>query len=336
MKPFNLIAVVCLTAPQMLFAQEPVYTEPAGYVNHTLLQGFNVLGLTMQNPPVASGTLDAVSGTALTDNQLSFTPLAGRTYILEIDEAATTSLVGTIQEIPAASISGTTITTPQNLGNLGLAIGDSYTLRVAPTLEEIFTTVPLSGGGVLVAAVSSGNADIIWVPDGTGGYNRYYLRSGTTPAFRNVATNLASPNVPLIYADGFLLEKKTTASASLVVTGNIKTKKTNSVAIQGFNILSAVSPVGLNLFNAGLESNLTAAVNDTNADIVWVQQPNLTYIKYFRRSGTGAGWRVVGTTTTLTQAQAEAVSLSSGFLIERKSPSSTNISLNVPAGYSQY
>jgi hypothetical protein len=44
----------------------------------------------------------------------------------------------------------------------------------------------------------------------------------------------------------------------------------------------------------------------------------------------GAGWRVVDTTTTLTQEQAEAVDLTGGFLIQRKGAASINIKLNAP------
>jgi hypothetical protein len=147
-----------------------------------------------------------------------------------------------------------------------------------------------------------------------------------------VATNLASPNIPIVYSDGFLIEKKNSASATLVVQGEIKTKKTNSVAVQGFNVFSSVLPTGVNLFNAGLETNMTAALSEGSADILWVQQPDLTYVRYFRRSGAGAGWRVAGSSTTLTQAQAESLSLSSGFLIQRKLSTPINISVNVPAG----
>jgi hypothetical protein len=330
MKHLPLFALAGLAISQSLFAQ--VYSTPVGYHSHTLTRGFNALGLTLHTPILASGNFETVNGSQLSDTELAFSPVAGRTYILEINVAGNSSLVGTIQEIAAASISGTTITTPDNLGSLGLAAGDTYSLRLAPTFEEVFTTVPRSSGGVLDDALSAGSADIIWIPNGSGGYNQYYLGSGATPEFRNVATNLASPNIPIVYSDGFLIQKKNLASATLVVQGEIKTKKTNSVAVQGFNVLSSVLPTGVNLFNAGLETNMTAALSEGSADILWVQQPDLTYVRYFRRSGAGAGWRVAGSSTTLTQAQAESLSLSSGFLIERKLSTPINISVNVPAG----
>lgn len=314
-------------------AQTTVYTAPVGYTTHTLKQGTNALGLTLQTPSLATGTFETVNPTTLTDNNVTYSPVAGRTYVLEITGG---SLTGSIFEIPAANISGSTIsviTTPAtNLVTLGLTTTATYKLRVAPTLEEIFTTVPFANGGVLKAALSAGSADIIWIPTGSGAYAKYYLKSNNR-AFHDATTNAASPNVPIVYADGFFVQKKDTTSASLTVTGEVKTVGTNSALTQGFNLISAVAPVGLNLFNAGLEDDLTAALSAGSADEVWIQQPNLSYIKYFRRSGSGAGWRISGTSTTLTQAQAEAVVLSPGFQIQRKSSNTVNLDLNVPTGY---
>jgi len=312
-------------------AQTTVSTTPVGYTTQSLSKGANLVGITLHNPVLSNGAFSAVSGTQLTAPNLTLSPVAGRTYILEITSG---TLAGVIQEIPAASISGTTITTSQNLASLGLAVGNSYKLRLAPTLEEIFTTTPLNNGGVLHAALNPTSADVVSIPNGAGGYDRYYLRSGTTPAFRNVATNIASPNVPVIYVDGILIDKKTTTAAALTATGEVKTTGSNTVVVKGINPVGIVAPVGLNLFNAGLEDDLFAALNATSADIVWVQQPNLSYRKFFRRSGASGGWRdVANASVNLTQAQAEAVTLSSAIIIERKGASAANLDLNVPSAY---
>lgn len=325
----TLIAAALTSAGQ---AQTTVSTTPVGYTTQSLIKGANLVGITLHNPTLSTGTFSAVSGTTLTAPNLSLSPTAGRTYILEITSG---TLAGVIQEIPAASISGTTITTSQNLASLGLAVGNSYKLRLAPTLEEIFTTTPLNNGGTLHAALNATSADVVSIPNGAGGYDRYYLRSGATPAFRNVASNLASPNVPVIYVDGLTIDKKTTTAAALTATGELKTTGSNTVIVKGINPVGIVAPVGLNLFNAGLEDDLFAALSATSADIVWVQQPNLSYRKFFRRSGAGGGWRdLANASVTLTQAQAEAVTLSSAIMIERKGASAVNLDLNVPSAYS--
>jgi hypothetical protein len=325
----TLLALALTGASQ---AQTAVYTAPVGYTTQALSKGANLAGLTLHNPTLSSGTFSAVAGTSLTAPNLSLNPATGRTYILEITSG---TLAGVIQEIPAASISGTTITTSQNLASLGLAVGNSYKLRLAPTLEEVFTTTPLNNGGVLHAALNATSADVVSIPNGAGGFDRYYLRSGATPAFRNVATNTVSPNVPVIYVDGLTIDKKTTTAAALSVTGEVKTTGSNTVVVKGINPVGIVAPSGLNLFNAGLEDDLFAALNATSADVVWVQQPNLTYRKFFRRSGTSGAWRdVANATVNLTQAQAEAVTLSSAIIIERKGTSAVNLDLNVPSAYS--
>ena len=321
-------ALVCASQAQT----GSYFTAPLGCTTHNLSKGVNVLGITLHNPTLASGTFSAVAGTSLTASNLSLSPTTGRTYILEITSG---TLVGVIQEIPAASISGTTITTSQNLATLGLAVGNSYNLRLAPTLEEIFTTTPLANGGVLHAGLNPSTADVVSIPNGAGGYDRYYLRSGTTPAFRRVATNLAAPNVPVIYVDGILIDKKNTTAASVVTTGEVKTTGSNTVIVKGINPVGVVAPAGLNLFNAGLEDDLTPGLNATQADIVWVQQPNLTFRKFYRRSGAGGGWRdLANPSANLTQAQAEAVSLSSAVIIERRGNNAANLDLNVPSFYS--
>jgi hypothetical protein len=330
--PYSLILAAASVG--MAFGAETAYTSPVGYNTSTLSQGFNALGLTLQTPSLASGNFETITSTTVTDAGVTYAPISGQTYILEIK---TGSLAGAIFEVPASGISGSTITIATvpvtDLLALGLTSADTYTLRIAPTLETIFTLTGLAGGGVLTAALSSGTADIVWVPNGSGGYVQYYLRSGASPEFRNVATNTAAPNVPLIYSDGFFVQKKGTTPAALTVSGEVKKGATTSIAVQGFNLVGSVAPAGLNLFNAGLETSLTAALSVGTADVVWVQNASLTYTQYFRRSGSGAGWRVSGSAVTLTQSEAEAVSLSYGFLIQRKAASPINLKVNVPASY---
>ena len=74
------------------------YTTPVGYVTQTAATGkFNLVGLTVQNPVVASGVLDASTATSVTDNEVNFTTLplvTGETYVLELTNG---SGAGTIQ-----------------------------------------------------------------------------------------------------------------------------------------------------------------------------------------------------------------------------------------------
>jgi len=331
--PLTALAAFAATAP--IHAQNPVFSKPSGYVTTSLLQGFNLIGLNLQTPSLASGKFETVTATTLTDTDVTnYAPTSGRTYVLEITSG---TIVGSIFEVPAASIAANVITITTDpvtdLVALGLTTNDTYNLRIAPTLEEIFTTVPLAQGGLLHAGANDGVADNIWLPDGEGGFVRYFLRGGASPAFRlaDVGTPLA-PNVPIIYSDGIYVEKKTATEVDLTITGNVKTVGTTSVIAQGFNAVNIVAPVGLNLFNAGLEDDLQPGANIDVADALWVQLPDLNYKRYFRRAG---NWRdAIAPNTALTQVQLEAITLSGAVLIEKRGLTKSIVDLNVPTNFS--
>lgn len=332
MKP--IIPFALLGALFAVGAASAATTTPVGYTTQTLLQGFNATGLTLHPSAVASGDFELTAGfgTTLTDSDTTFAPTAGRLYVLEITSG---TLAGSIQEVPAASISGSTITTTQNLEALGLTDGTTYNLRLAPTLEEVFSTTPLASGGVLVASVLPSTADIVWVPTGVGGaYDKYFLSSGAFRRLTGTSTSVLAPNVPLVYADGMLIQKRTTAAASLTVTGEVKKTGTNMPIVQGFNLFSAVAPVGLTLRTAGIEDDITASLLTSTADIVWLQNPStLAYEKYFRSTANGGEWRALSAPTVALNPAVDPP-MSSGFYVQRKASTSVTLDLKVPTSYS--
>lgn len=331
-----LTAIAALAASGLTYAQSSTaaFSKPSGYVTQNLSQGFNLVGLTLLNSPAASGTFEAVTQTTLTDSQLTFSPLAGRTYVLEFVSGAAS---GAIFEVPASSISGTTITIStspaSNLTALGITTSDQYNLRLAPTLEEIFTTVSLSNGGVLQAGISSFSADVVWVPTGPGTYNQFFL-SSASGRFTIAGGNVAAPNVPVVYIDGMFVQKRGVTPASLTVAGQVKTTGTTTVLGQGFNAVTVVAPAGATLANAGFEDDVQGGLSSLSADLIWIQQPNLNYVQYFRNS-TNTAWRnAANGLVDLTPQQAAAVQISGAVLIQRRSPTPAVLDLNVPPGYS--
>ena len=314
--PFTIAAALVASG----LANAQAFSKPSGYVTQDLAANqFNLVGIALHGSPVASGALDTVAGNALTDNDFAFSPEAGKTYVLEI---LTGSIAGTVQAIPAANIVGTTITTPDDLGSMGLVSTDTYSLRLAPTLEEIFGT---DSNSVLSRSLSSNTADIVWIPDRAGSYDKYFVH--ITGAFRFAGTTTLAPNVPVVYSDGILVQKRGTAS-SLVLTGEVKTKGTNSVASQGFNLISVVAPAGLTLFTSGLADDLAVSLSQNTADIVWLPQAGGTYNKYFRHIS--GNWRNVSAPTVNVTVD---VDLPSAIWIQRKSASAANITLDVPTTY---
>ena len=312
------------------FAQATAYTMPSGFVTHTLKAGqFNLIGLTLHSPIAVSGAFETVSGTTLTDTSVNFTTAltAGNKYILEITEnTADSSLVGTIQEI--TSWTATELTTVQDLAADGLAgettsganDGAKYQLRQAPTLEEVFGTTD----SVLQKGVISTLADIVWIPNVSGGYDRYFLSN--TNAWKNATTNALSPNVPLVYVDALFIQRKG-AEVNLVVTGSVKVKNTIVALATGFNPISIVAPVGSTLQNSGLETSLQAGVISTLADIVWVPDGSGDYDRYFYH--TSNVWR---NATTNSNVVGDVV-LPDGLFIQRKG-APKNATITPPASYS--
>lgn len=266
--PCSILAA--LAASGLSHGAETVYTNPAGYTTQRLETGFNLVGLTLQSPPVASGDFETVASNTLTDADMVFSPVAGRTYVLEISSGAA---LGYIQEVPATSISGNSITTLQDLSVLGLRANDTYKLRLAPTLEELFGT----NTSILKKGATAVVADIVWIPDGAGGYNRYFL--SILNVWRNAAGG-AAPNVPVVYTDGFFVERKDVA-VDFVFSGEVKTTPTVTVIATGFNLVGTIFPAGTTLQNLGLENNLKKGATAIAADLVWVPNGLGEYTRYF-------------------------------------------------------
>lgn len=331
MKPvFPLAMMLALVAP--LGAQTTATSPIVGYTTQTIKSGqFNLVGLTLHEAAVAAGTLETVGTTSVTDTGAGFGTLltAGKTYILEIVDTGS-PLNGIIQEITAWS--GDNLTTPQNLNSLGLAPGTKYSLRPAPTLSDLFgatNTLGLNG----TDSFNSNVADLIYVPNGTGGFDRFFYStlSGNT-GWYNAATFTPAGTTPIVYADGMLIFRRSGADLSLVVSGTVKTTVTKLALAGGqFNYISSVFPVGSTLGNSGISSSLTGteSFNSNVADVVYVPDGTGGYNRYFYSTATNnTGWYNAATFTP-----SDSVALTSGIIILRRG-ASVNVAITPPSSYS--
>lgn len=328
-----LTALAALFACSSLFAQTPAFSKPSGYVTQTLQANtFNLVGITLQNSAASAGSFSAVNGTQLTYVQSGFAPVVGRTYVLEIldDGNPSVNLEGAIQEIAASQISPTTITTPENLQIQGLMAGAKFSLSLAPTIEEIFGTTT----SVLSKGPNAGStlADVIWVPTGTGTYTRYFVHN-TTNTVRNALTPTStSPNVPLIYTDGILVQKKNTGSSSLVITGQVKTTVAKIVVVPGFNVVGTTYPVGSTLQNIGLLATINSGPNagSNTADIIWIPTGGGNFARYFKHTASGQFRNALTPTTAITT----DIPVTGAVWLQRKGTSGLAATLTPPATYS--
>lgn len=329
MKPTLYTLLAAAAACGLATAAETAYTKPVGYTTQTLAaNSFNLVGFNVLSPSVAAGKVTAVSGAEVTDSTASFdTALpAGKTCVLEITSG---TAAGTVQEF--TNWTASTITLPAAIG--GLAPNDTYVVRVVPTLQETFPAGFLAGSGF------ASTADKVWVPQGSGAYLKYWYKSTTpnvgwhTTSTGSNDTGLVTSDVPLVYIDGILVEKKATPK-DFVLTGEVKTTGSNVLLTTGFNLISINPPTGLTLFTSGLQGDIAGSGFPSSADIVWVPQGGGAYIKYWYKTTTpNIGWHTTVTGSTDTGLVGADVPLPASIFLQRKGASKV-VTLDVPSGYS--
>jgi hypothetical protein len=317
----NILPILLGAALLPLAAQATSTSNVVGYETLDLTANvFNPVGIRLHSPTVVSSTFTALTGVVATDTAVDFdaTLTAGTTYILEVTSGA---LDGAVQEITTwGTASGNTandIVTPQDLSSLGAVVGDKYSVRAAPTLESIFGTTD----SVLQKGFNALSADVVWIPDGALGYERYFL---STLNVWKTASGVNAPNTAVVYTDGLLIEKKG-AAASVVVSGEVKTGNTMVVVLTGFNPIGTVYPAGATLQNSGLSDDLKPGFNALVADNVWIPNGTGGYDRYF--------YSTLNVWKTAAGANAPAdLPLPSAVLIERKD-AAKNLHLTPPLSY---
>jgi len=313
----HLTAIAALAASGLTNAQTAAYSKPSGYMTQTLSQGFNLIGLTLQNSPAASGTSTTVTSTTLSSSSSDFTAslAPGAKYLLEITSGAKPGLV-----VEVSTWTATTLNLVDDLTSVGVIAGDTFNLRKAPTLEEIFGTTT----SVLTKSNNSALADIVYIPQGNGAYSRYFLNNSSV--WRN-ALGGAAPSIPVTYLDGIFVEKKNAGDVSLVMTGQVKTTATVIGLSAGFNLIGNPYPAGATLQNSGLADSLGRSNNSALADIVYIPTANGAYDRFFVNN-TGV-WR-----NALGGAAPADHPLTSAMFIERKGATGLEVTRTAPDTYS--
>ena len=314
-----LTAIAALVASGISSAQDstPAYSKPSGYVTQNLEQGFNLIGLTLGPAAETSGTLTAVGATSVTDNGSDFSTnlTAGALYTIEITSGTVSGLV-----VEVGSWSGDILNTMDDLAASGVIVGDTYRLTKSPTLEEIFGTA----ASVLKKSNNSSLADILWVPNGSGSYIRYYQNN--SGAWRNAAGG-AAPNTPLVFLDGIFLEKKDSGTVLLVMTGQVRVDSTIVTLGEGFNLVGTIFATGSTIQSSGLDATLKRSNNSSLADIVWIPTAPGVYTRYYVNNG--GTWR-----NAAGGAAPADLPITSAVFIERKDAGIIQVLLTPPAFYS--
>jgi len=297
-----------------LAAQSTVaYTTPAGYVKSNLVAGFNPLGVNLHGQILVSGVIDSESGAVITDADVDFASAlndTSATYVFEVTSGPQDGSVSIIDQNVA--VTANTVT----LEGAGISAGaESYTIRQARTLNEIFGT---GSNGQLQGGISPLSADVVWLPDGSGGYDQYFHRNGANEFRPTTAagTALTSP-VSIFYPDGIFIQIRSNPK-TVTIFGEVKTTPTISGIIEGFNLISNSSPVGCTLAESGLDQFIKTGPSPLSSDIVWVPDNIGGYTQYFYRS-LNSSWRL---TTAAGGADQGATILPSAVFIQRRGATS--------------
>jgi hypothetical protein len=225
MKPhikFLSTAALAAAAITPCLAQTTATTKPVGYRTETVTAGvFNLMSPNLDNKIGAAGAIDAEAGTTLTDNDVDFVAAFAATDVL-ILTITSGAAAGTVQDV--TSFTQHTLVTAQDISNLaGVDPGVQYEVRKVQTVSDLFGAANEAG----LQAGTSVTADLIWIPNGTGGYDQVFRSTGGLPGvgWRQVgggATDAAGKAIP--FTDSFFIQRKGATNLDLVFVGHVRTQ----------------------------------------------------------------------------------------------------------------
>lgn len=275
-------------------AQEESASKPVGYETLPIVTGeFNYLGLRLLEAPVSSGEVALVAGADVTLPAGVAAELSADTiYLFEVTSGDASGAVVVIDAIDAAN---DIVTLSDDLSD-DFFDGESYTIRPASTLATVFGEENSAGLNAGQFGPSQGGvgADIIYVPNLAGGFDRYYYDDANANTFTPEWSNAEDQSVvdptqiPIVYTDGIIILGGGDADGSFVVSGSVKLTETSYALTAGFNYLGTIFPAGSTLgsaFGAANESGLNPgefgpSKNGVGADIIYVPTGG-EFVRYY-------------------------------------------------------
>ena len=259
---------------------------PVGVRTEILLANdFNLIGIELMEPISAEGTLTSIEGLTVQDGLATFsTALEGerKTWILQMTSGA---MEGWVVEVEAVE-SETRLKMADDFGAAGVITGDLYEIRAAKTIGDIFglnNEAGLMGG-------HSTDADLIWIPDGRGGFDLYYFEDNFLGREWRGLTGEISSDVPISYTEAFFVQRKADTDLELHITGHVQTRAAIVPLRQGFNFISRVVPFGQTFRTSGLNSQVQGGHHTGDSDLFWVPDGKGGYTLIFKQDFFGSGW----------------------------------------------
>ena len=116
-----------------------------------------------------------------------------------------------------------TITLSDDLSD-NFADADTFTIRPAATLATVFGAD--NSAGIDAGSGGTAGADQIWVPNATGGFDKYYYDGFNTNSFTATWTDgadgsaVTAADIAIIYTDGLIILGAGTDNNTFVVSGS--------------------------------------------------------------------------------------------------------------------
>lgn len=327
MKPYTYAFLAAAAACGLAYSAETAYTTPVGYETLSAASGFNYLGLRLHEAAVAAGTVDTISASSMSDAAVNFgtvlTGGAATTYVVEFENGS-----GVIQEITGASASGSTITLSEDVTAL-VSTGAQYRIRKASTIASVFGLN--NSVGLTPGFSGSSGADVVYIPDGVGGFGQYYYDEDNA-SWSDATTGLpvTATSVPIIYPDGIVLFANN--SETITVSGEVKAVETLHATQSNFNYLSSVYPAGATLasaFDGAIGSLNQGFSGASGADVIYVPDGLGNFGQYYY-DGDNVSWSDATSGLPVT---ASSINLPSG-IIFYNAGGAKNILNQEPASYS--
>ena len=336
-------AAILFAALTNLPAQS-VTTTPVGAVTVTLAAGtgsarkLTALSIPLNLPAgsisVASGTLETVTASTITDTQATWTAgslsSAATPYFVSFTSGAAAGRSYLISTTTANTATTITIDAGEsvNLTTLGVVAGDSYRLLPAHTLS---TLLDLSDG--ILGGSSATASDNILINRG-GVWNTYFFNTGVTPnRWTRVALGNPSAANEVIRPDSTILYSRLgNSNITLTFTGEVPSASTRvaSVRRSGLSFPSVGWPVDTTLASLQLQTiaGWVSNANANSADKVQILADGVWKTFFYD----GTNWRQVALGNPIRNT--EPISAVSGVLINRLGSSTSSDSLASTRPYS--
>lgn len=237
-------------------------TKPVGFQTVTLKgSNYNLIGVNFLRPVITSGALESANGTSVTDDQGNFTNTlpAGASYWLELIDGPNQGSWSIVSPSNA-----TALNTVTDLASYVTA-GVKYEIRSAPTLADLFGATNAKG----LKAGTSLTADLIWIPNDEGGFDKAFYAAATPPfltaGWRMIGSgNADMSQVPVYHIEGLIIERRGTTDLEVYFDGAVKMTSSVIPVTSGFNYVQRSFPIGTTLGNSGLTSQVQVATTSTS------------------------------------------------------------------------